>query len=70
MQLKEFTSHEMLVTMFPNLSNLANISMTLPVSTASVEQKFFPNENDKNKVKESHGRKQPQSLNVDCNRVT
>ena len=36
-QLKEFTSHEMLVTMFPNLSALANICMPLPVSTASVK---------------------------------
>ena len=40
MQLKELTSHETLVTMFPNLSTLANICMTLPVSTASVEQSF------------------------------
>ena len=30
----------MLVTMFPNLSTLANVCMTLPVSTASVEQSF------------------------------
>ena len=40
MQLKELTSHEMLVTMFPNLSSLANIRMTLPVSTASVKRSF------------------------------
>ena len=40
MQLKELTSHEMLITMFPNLSTLANICMTLPVTTASVEQSF------------------------------
>ena len=39
-QLKELTSHEMLVTMFPNLSALANICMSLPVSTASVERSF------------------------------
>ena len=30
----------MLVTMFPNLCALANICMSLPVSTASVEQSF------------------------------
>ena len=36
-QLKELTSYEMLVTKFPNLSTVANICLTLPVSTASVE---------------------------------
>ena len=39
-QLKELSSHEMLATMFPNLSTLANICLTLPVSTASVERSF------------------------------
>ena len=30
----------MLVTMFPNLSTAANIYLTIPVSTTSVEQNF------------------------------
>ena len=36
-QLQEFSRHEMLVTMFSNLSVLANICLTIPVSTASIE---------------------------------
>ena len=40
MQLKELTSHEMLVTMFLNLSSLAYICMTLSVLTASVKRSF------------------------------
>ena len=70
MQLKEFNSHEMLVTMFPNLNTLANICMTLHVSTTTVEQRFSQMKMIKNKAKESHGKKQPQSLNVNCNRIT
>ena len=31
----------MFVTMLPNLSMLANICLTIPVSTASVERSFF-----------------------------
>ena len=40
LQLKELASNEMLKAMFPNLSTLATISLTLPVSTASVERSF------------------------------
>ena len=39
-QLQELSYHEILVNMFPNLSVLANICLTIPVSTASVEQSF------------------------------
>ena len=39
-QLQELSSHEMLVTMFQNLNVLANICLTIPVSTASVERSF------------------------------
>lgn len=39
-QLKELASNKMLVTMFPNLSTLANVVLTIPVSTASVERSF------------------------------
>ena len=39
-QLKELVTNETLVTMFPNLNTLANISLSIPVSTASVERSF------------------------------
>ena len=39
-QLKELTSNAMLTTMFPNLSTLANICLTIPVTTAAVERSF------------------------------
>ena len=40
LQLKELTTNEMLVTMFPNLQKIASICLTIPVSTASVERSF------------------------------
>jgi len=39
-QLQEISHHEMFVTMFPNLSMLASICLTIPVLTASVERSF------------------------------
>jgi len=39
-QLQELSHHEMLVTMFPSLSVLANICLIILVSTASVERSF------------------------------
>lgn len=39
-QLKKLTNHEMLVTMFTNLSTLSNICLSIPVSIASVERSF------------------------------
>ena len=39
-QLQELSRHEKLVTMFSILNVLAIISLTIPVSTASVEQSF------------------------------
>ena len=40
LQLKELVTNETLVAMFPNLNTLANISLSIPVSTASVERSF------------------------------
>ena len=40
LQLKELITNEILVTLFPNLQMIASISLTLPVSTASVERSF------------------------------
>ena len=37
---KELITNEVLVTMFPNLQNMASIGLTLPVSTAFVERSF------------------------------
>ena len=39
-QLKQLASNEMLVTMFPNLSTLSTICLSMPVATASVERSF------------------------------
>ena len=39
-QLKEMSSETMMVSMLPNLSTLAKICLTIPVSTASVERSF------------------------------
>ncbi len=44
-QLKDLLETDMLKAMFPNLSILANICMSIPVETASVEQ-FLTNEDD------------------------
>ena len=38
--LTELTTNEMLITMFPNISTLANICLSIPVGTASVERSF------------------------------
>ena len=40
LQLKDLASNEMMKTMFPNLSTLATISLSIPVATASVERSF------------------------------
>ena len=40
LQLKEFASNDMLKTLFPNLSKLATISLSICVVTASVERSF------------------------------
>ena len=39
-QLTEITTNEMLITMFPNISTLANICLSILVGTASVERSF------------------------------
>ena len=45
---KELITNKMLVTMFPNLPNIDSIGLTLPISTASVERKFHPDETNQN----------------------
>ena len=39
-KLKELTTNSMLIAMFPNLSVIANICLSIPVGTASVERNF------------------------------
>ena len=39
-QPKELTTNSMLIAMFPNLSVIANICLSIPVGTASVERSF------------------------------
>ena len=38
--LQELITTEMVVAMFPNLSKIASIGLSIPVSTASVERSF------------------------------
>ena len=40
LQLKELVTNDMLTAMFPNLSTLGNICLSIPASTASVERSF------------------------------
>ena len=39
-QLKELASNEMFVAMFPNLSTLSTVWLSIPVTTASIERGF------------------------------
>ena len=39
-QLKEFASNDMIKTLFPNLSKIGAIYLSIPVTTASVERSF------------------------------
>ena len=39
-QLRELARNDMLVTMFPNLSALSNVCLSISVATASVERSF------------------------------
>ena len=39
-QLKELVSNDMMRALFPNLCRIATISLSIPVSTASVERSF------------------------------
>ena len=39
-QLKELTTNSMLIAMLPHLSVIANICLSIPVGTASVERSF------------------------------
>ena len=41
LQLKELASNEMLENMFPDLNKLAKISISIPVTTASVKGAFL-----------------------------
>ena len=47
-QLRELARNDMLVTMFSNLSALSNVCLSIPVATASVQQKFFTDETHQN----------------------
>ena len=40
LQLKELVTNETLIAWFPNLNTLATVSLSIPVSTASVERSF------------------------------
>ena len=52
----------MLVTMFPNLSTLANVVLTIPVSTASVERSFLQMKLIKTRLRNRLGERSLSSL--------
>ena len=64
-QLKELTTNSMLIAMFPNLSFIANICLSIPVGTASVERSFSSNEDDQNTTQKSPGRNEFIIINED-----
>ncbi len=39
-QLQQLVSDDMMTTLFPNLSKLASVSLSIPATTASVERSF------------------------------
>ena len=51
--LKELATSSMLVEMFPHLSDLAKVSLSIIVGTASVERSFSQMKMVKNKAEES-----------------
>ena len=51
MQLKELLTNDMLMALFPNLHKLATICLSIPISTASVEQRFSDMKLTKNRLR-------------------
>ena len=51
MQLKELLTNDMLIALFPNLHKLATICLSIPISTASVEQSFSDMKLTKNRLR-------------------
>ena len=51
MQLKELLTNDMLISLFPNLHKLATICLSIPISTASVEQSFSDMKLIKNRLR-------------------
>ena len=51
MQLKELLTNDMLIALFPNLHKLATICLSIPISTASVEQSFSDMKLIKNRLR-------------------
>ena len=56
-QLNNLVTADMLKTMFPHLSTLANACMTIPVGTASVERSFSQMKMIKTRLKNRMGEK-------------
>ena len=62
---------EMLKTMFPNLNTLANICVTIPVGTASVERSFSHMKMIKIGLRNKFGEKNlSYILDENCNQIT
>ena len=52
-QLKELASNDMIKTLFPNLSKIGAICLSIPVTTASVERSFSQMKLIKNRLRSS-----------------
>ena len=50
-QLTELLTNDMLIAVFPNLRKLANICLSIPISTASAEQSFSDMKLIKNRLR-------------------
>ena len=50
LHLKELVCNDMIRILFPNLCKIATISFSIPVSTASVKKKLFPDEVNKDPI--------------------
>ena len=54
-QLKELSTNSMLETMFPSLSTLAKVCLTIPVGTVSIERSFSQMKMIKNRLRNGLG---------------
>ncbi len=61
-QLKELSTNSMMQTMFPNLNILANVYLTIPVGTASVERSFSHMKMVKSRLRNRLGEANPSYL--------
>ena len=71
MQLKELLTNDMLIALFPNLHKLATRCLSIPISTASVEQSFSDMKLIKNRLRKRLTELSLSNLiNENCHRIS